>query len=40
MTTVYDVPASDLIMCAAQKLKEDTKIEPPVWADHVKTGVH
>jgi len=40
MTTVYDVPASDLITCAAQKLKEDTKIEPPVWADHVKTGVH
>jgi small subunit ribosomal protein S19e len=40
MTTVYDIPADMLIKHIAQKLKEEYKLEPPVWAMQVKTGVH
>ncbi len=40
MTTAYDVPASELIMCAAQKLKASDEIKPPEWAGYVKTGAH
>ena len=40
MTTAYDVQASELIMCAAQKLKASDEINPPVWAGYVKTGAH
>jgi len=40
MTTVYDIPANDLINHVAQKLKADQIVEPPQWAPHVKTGVY
>ncbi len=40
MTTVYDVPAANLIAKAALKLKDNDKIKPPEWTDYVKTGVH
>lgn len=39
MTTVYDVPAKSIIDRLAQKLKENTEIQPPKWAAFVKTGV-
>ncbi len=40
MTTVYDVPATELIAKVAEKLKENEKVDPPEWAAYVKTGVH
>ena len=40
MVTVYDVPAEQLIIKTAQKLKENDKIVPPDWAEFVKTGRH
>ena len=40
MVTVYDVPAEELILKTAQKLKENDKIVPPEWAEFVKTGRH
>lgn len=40
MTTAYDVPALDLITRVAEKFKENDKINPPEWAEFVKTGVH
>ncbi len=40
MVTVYDVPPQDLIRVTAQKLKELESIEPPEWAEFVKTGRH
>ena len=40
MVTVYDVPAEQLILKTAQKLKENDKIVPPEWAEYVKTGRH
>ena len=40
MTTVYDVPAAELIAKVAEKLKENDKVNPPEWAAYVKTGVH
>ena len=40
MTTVYDVPADKLITKVADKLKENTNIKPPDWAEFVKTGIH
>lgn len=40
MTTVYDVPAAELIEKVAGLLKENEKIVPPAWAENVKTGVH
>jgi small subunit ribosomal protein S19e len=40
MVTVYDVPAEQLILKAAQKLKEGGKIVPPEWAEFAKTGRH
>ena len=40
MVTVYDVPAEQLILKTAQKLKENDKIVPPDWAEVVKTGRH
>ena len=40
MVTVYDVPAEQLILKTAQKLKENDKIVPPDWAEFVKTGRH
>ena len=40
MVTVYDVPAEQLILKTAQKLKENPNIVPPEWAEFVKTGRH
>ena len=40
MVTVYDVPAEQLILKTAQKLKENPNIVPPEWAEYVKTGRH
>jgi small subunit ribosomal protein S19e len=40
MVTVYDVPAEQLILETAQKLKGDDRIKPPEWAEFVKTGTH
>ncbi|MCQ1534338.1 30S ribosomal protein S19e [Methanosarcina sp. KYL-1] len=40
MTTVYDVPALELIEKVAGMLKENDKVVPPEWAENVKTGVH
>lgn len=40
MTTVYDVPASELIKKVAEKLTETDCITPPEWGPYVKTGIH
>lgn len=40
MTTLYDIPASDIIYKVAEKLKENENIQPPEWASFVKTGTH
>ncbi len=40
MTTVYDVPANDLIAAAAKQLQKMDAIQAPEWAPYVKTGVH
>jgi small subunit ribosomal protein S19e len=40
MTTVYDVPADQLIQRVAAQLKSDSKIKAPEWAPFVRTGVH
>lgn len=40
MTTVFDVPAEVLINTVAEEFKNNDKINPPEWANFVKTGVH
>jgi len=40
MTTVYDVPAAELIAKVGTKLKENEHITFPEWAIFVKTGTH
>lgn len=40
MVTVYDVPAERLILKTAEKLKENSAIVPPEWAEFAKTGRH
>lgn len=40
MTTVYEVPAKELIAKTAKKLKGLKECEPPEWAKFAKTGVH
>ncbi len=40
MTTVYDVPANQLITEVASELRKNTSIEAPEWASFVKTGIH
>jgi len=40
MVSAQDVPAQTLIKKLAEKLKQNEKIKPPQWAEHVKTGVH
>lgn len=40
MVTVYDVPAEKLILKTAEKLKQNSAIVPPEWAEYVKTGRH
>jgi len=39
MATVYDAPSDGLIKETAQDLKDNVKLEMPVWAQYVKTGV-
>ena len=39
MTTVYDVPADELVKAVAEKLKKTRAIAMPRWCVHVKTGV-
>ncbi len=40
MANVYDVPAGELIVKVAEKLKHIPEIKPPEWAAFVKTGRH
>jgi small subunit ribosomal protein S19e len=40
MTTVYDVPATQLIEEAVLALEKIDAIQAPEWAPFVKTGVH
>jgi small subunit ribosomal protein S19e len=40
MANVYDVDPTELIEKAAEELKKNDAIKPPVWVDYVKTGVH
>lgn len=40
MTTVSDVPPTELIGRVGQKLKADPKFQAPAWAKFAKTGVH
>jgi small subunit ribosomal protein S19e len=40
MTTVYEIPAGDLIEAAAKDLKEKALLKKPDWAEYVKTGSH
>jgi small subunit ribosomal protein S19e len=40
LTTVYDVPPNELIDAVAKELKTAGKVQPPVWAAYVKTGVY
>jgi small subunit ribosomal protein S19e len=40
MTTIFDIPAKELIDNVAEKLKGKEEIHPPEWAEFVKTGVH
>ncbi len=39
MTTVYDVPSSELIMKVSGKLKKVKQITPPAYMKYAKTGV-
>lgn len=40
MTTIYDVPAENLIRRTADELKTMEKCQPPEWAPFVKTASH
>ncbi len=40
MTTVYDIPADQLIRKVAEELKKRPEVTPPAWAAFAKTGVH
>jgi len=39
MTTLYDVPAEDLIEAIAEHLADEDAVERPEWVDYVTTGV-
>lgn len=39
MTTVYDVPAKDLIDALSKKLEKEKDIVPPEWSRFVKTSI-
>jgi small subunit ribosomal protein S19e len=39
MTTVFDVPAKDLIDAVSKKLQSDKEVEVPEWSKFVKTGI-
>ncbi|MFB6166166.1 MAG: 30S ribosomal protein S19e [Haloarculaceae archaeon] len=38
MTTLYDVPADELIAAVAERLAEEGAVEEPEWARFTKTG--
>ncbi len=40
MAVVYDVPATEFVVKAGQKLKETGKVQAPEWAADVKAGTH
>ncbi len=40
MTTVYDVPATQLIAEVAAQLAKNEHVTAPEWAPFVKTGIH
>ena len=40
MTTYYDVPADLLITSLSTELQGFEQINPPEWAEYVKTGTH
>ena len=40
MTTYYDVPADLLIGSLSTELQSFEQINPPEWAEYVKTGTH
>lgn len=40
MTTVYDVPAQELIDRLASELEDRDAIDPPEWGPFVRTGAH
>ena len=40
MVKAYDIPADIFIEKVAEELKKDSKIQPPTWAQFVKTGSH
>lgn len=39
MTTLYDAPAEEVIEALTEKFEDEDAIEPPEWAEYVKTGV-
>jgi small subunit ribosomal protein S19e len=39
MTTLYDVPAADLIEAVADRLADDGDVEAPDWIEFTTTGV-
>ncbi|MFW6018194.1 MAG: 30S ribosomal protein S19e [Halapricum sp.] len=39
MTTLYDVPAEDLIEAVAERLVDDGDVEAPDWIEFTTTGV-
>ena len=40
MVKVYDIPADIFVGKLAEQLKNEPKIQPPSWAQFVKTGSH
>ncbi len=40
MTTVYDVPAEDLIEALAETLDEEDAVEQPAWLAYTKSGAN
>jgi small subunit ribosomal protein S19e len=40
VSTVYDVPADQLIPRIAEELKKAKEVTPPDWTQYVKTGAH
>lgn len=40
MANVHDIQAEDLVEKSAEKLKEIPEVNPPEWANFVKTGTH
>ncbi len=39
MTTVYDVPAKDLIDALTKKLQSEKEVVPREWSDYVRTSI-